>query len=190
MTPSGPVAALIPVKAFGEAKRRLAPALDVRARARLARAMAATVVGAAAPLDVLVVCDDPEVRRWATDLGADVLLCPERGLNRAVADGIAHLAAAEVTTAIVAHADLPYAANLAAVAEFDGVTLVPDRAEDGTNVVALPTACGFRFAYGPGSFRRHLAEAQRLGLPVRVLHEPRLSWDVDVPADLEVPLWA
>ena len=64
------------------------------------------------------------------------------------------------------------------------MTLVPDRREDGTNVACVPARTGFRFAYGPGSFARHQAEAARLRLPLRVVREPRLAWDVDVPADL------
>jgi 2-phospho-L-lactate guanylyltransferase len=64
------------------------------------------------------------------------------------------------------------------------VTLVPDRREDGTTVIALPSDCGFVFSYGPGSFGRHQAEAQRLGLPTRVERSPSLSWDVDLPDDL------
>jgi 2-phospho-L-lactate guanylyltransferase len=67
------------------------------------------------------------------------------------------------------------------------VTLVPDRRDDGTNVVSVPTDAGFAFSYGPGSFRRHAAEARRLGLPVRVLREPGLGWDVDIPDDLANP---
>ena len=70
------------------------------------------------------------------------------------------------------------------VARFSGVTLVPDRANDGTNVACVPADAGFRFAYGPGSFARHRAEARRLDLPLRVVREPSLGWDVDVPADL------
>ncbi len=42
----------------------------------------------------------------------------------------------------------------------------------------------FAFAYGPGSFRRHAAEARRLGLGLRVVRDPDLAFDVDVPADL------
>ena len=61
---------------------------------------------------------------------------------------------------------------------------VPDRRDDGTNVLRLPTDVDFRFAYGPGSFRAHRAEATRLGLPVRVLREPNLAYDVDWPADV------
>ena len=65
-----------------------------------------------------------------------------------------------------------------------GVTLVPDRRDDGTNVLRLPAGSGFRFAYGPGSFRAHRAEATRIGLPVRVLRIPDLAYDVDWPADV------
>ncbi len=88
---------------------------------------------------------------------------------------------------IVAHADLPHAVDLAWVADFDGVTLVPDRHDDGTNVACVPTGAGFTFAYGPGSFARHRAEAERLGLPLRVEREPHLGWDVDLPDDLATP---
>ena len=86
---------------------------------------------------------------------------------------------------IVAHADLPLASSLAFLADGDGVTLVPDRREDGTNVACVPSAAGFRFAYGPGSFDRHKAETDRLGLALRVVRDPALGWDVDVPDDLD-----
>jgi 2-phospho-L-lactate guanylyltransferase len=183
------VALLVPVKAFDRAKVRLAPALDPAARANLARDMATKVVAAAAPLPVHVVCDDETVATWARSVGAEVIWRPGRGLNAAVADGVASLAAAGVTRVVVAHGDLPHARDFASVAAFDGVTLVPDRRDDGTNVVSLPSSCGFVFAYGPGSFRRHQAEAERLGLAVRVMREPRLAWDVDSPADLDTPEW-
>jgi 2-phospho-L-lactate guanylyltransferase len=89
---------------------------------------------------------------------------------------------------IVAHADLPLATDLAWLAHFSGVTVVPDRRRDGTNVICVParaTGAVFEFAYGPGSFERHCAEARRLDLALRVVTEPLLAWDVDVPADLD-----
>lgn len=180
-------AVVVPVKAFRTAKVRLAPALDPSARATLARQMADVVVAAAAPLPAVVVCDDDQVRTWAEAAGADVVSCPERGLNGAVADGVAWLRDRGVDTAIVAHADLPLATNLAWTADFPGITLVPDRRHDGTNVIAVPTDAGFRFAYGAGSFARHQAEAARLQLPLRIVGDPDLGWDVDLPDDLAWP---
>jgi 2-phospho-L-lactate/phosphoenolpyruvate guanylyltransferase len=180
----GPVAVLVPVKSFAEAKVRLAPALDPDERAALARAMAERVLAAAGRLPAAVVCDDREVADWARGLGVLVVWEPGRGLNGAVEAGVAQLRSLGVEKVVVAHADLPMASDLVWVADYDGVTLVPDRYDDGTNVMCVPADAGFRFSYGPGSFARHQAEAERLELPVRVVHEPSLGWDVDVPADL------
>lgn len=175
---------LIPVKAFDQAKRRLHATMSDPQRADLARAMADRVLRAAHPLPVAVVCDDTDVAGWARTRGALVVWEPGRGLNGAVEAGVDHLLANGVTQVTVAHADLPRATALALVGEASGITLVPDRHGNGTNVIALPADAGFRFSYGPGSFARHRAEAERLGLPLRVLDRPDLAYDVDEPADV------
>jgi 2-phospho-L-lactate/phosphoenolpyruvate guanylyltransferase len=175
---------VVPVKAFRDAKHRLAGVLTPEERASLSRDLATRVVRSARALPVLVVCGDPEVASWAREAGVDVLWHPEPGLNAAVTAAVQSLAARGTTEVIVAHADLPLAQDLTVAAGFAGVTLVPDRHDDGTNVLAVPAHSGFRFAYGVGSFARHRAEAERLGLPVRVLRDPARAWDVDVPADL------
>jgi 2-phospho-L-lactate/phosphoenolpyruvate guanylyltransferase len=182
--PPAPEVVLIPVKAFHEAKRRLGSVLSDDERIRLVRAMASQVVAACAPLPVAIVCDDHDVARWASDLGATVMWEPGQGLNGAVRAGVDRLARAGARWVTVAHGDLPRAHGLGVLAPFEGVTLVPDRRDDGTNVLRLPAGSAFRFAYGPGSFRAHRAEATRLGLPVRVLRDPDLAYDVDWPADM------
>ena len=180
-------AVLVPIKAFGAAKVRLAPALGPAARVRLVQAMAERVLEAAGDLPVTVVCDDGEVASWARAHGASVVWAPGRGLNGAVQEGVRVLAAKGADQVIVAHADLPLAADLPSllppVAGASKVTLVPDRHDDGTNVACVPGAAGFRFSYGPGSFSRHRSEARRPGLALRVLREPVLAWDVDEPSD-------
>jgi 2-phospho-L-lactate guanylyltransferase len=145
------------------------------------------VLAAALELPVFVVCDDDEVAAFATDHGAQVLWRPGLGLNGAVADGVATLGGAGYDRVLVAHADLPLAVDIAWLARLGGLTLVPDRHDDGTNVIALPATLGFRFAYGPGSFRHHVAEARRHGTGVRVWREPSLGLDVDLPRDLAEP---
>ncbi len=180
----GASAVLVPVKAFHLAKRRLDAVLTPAERAALVRTMAARVVAAAAPQPVHVVCDDDEVATWAAQHGAAVVWAPGLGLNGAVQAGVAHLAAAGVRWVTVAHGDLPLAEDLGTLGGFDGLTLVPDRHDDGTNALRLPADAGFRFSYGPGSFHRHQAEGEALGLDVRVLRPPDLTLDVDWPADL------
>ncbi len=176
--------ALIPVKSFRHAKKRLGHTLADSDRVRLVRSMAEHVVAACAPLPVAVVCDDEEVARWASSVGATVMWEPGQGLNGAVGAGVRRLADDGVQWVTVAHGDLPRARGLGMLTAFQGVTLVPDRRDEGTNVLRLPASCGFRFAYGAASFRAHRAEATRLGLPVRVLRIPHLAYDVDWPADV------
>lgn len=185
MTPGTPErAVLVPVKSFRVAKLRLSPVLGTSAREALARELAAKVLEAAAPLGVLVVCDDDEVADWARTNGARVAWTPGLGLSAAVMAGVAQLALEGVEIAVVAHADLPFAAGLAGLGGPGKVTLVPDRRRDGTNVAAVPTMAGFCFAYGAGSFERHRIEAARLGLACEIVYDRRLAIDIDLPEDL------
>jgi 2-phospho-L-lactate guanylyltransferase len=182
------LAALIPVKAFSAAKQRLAGTLRPEQRALLARWMAARVVAAAGTLPVFIVCDDDEVATWASDAGADVLWRPGHGLNPAVLDGVRTLADKGYDHAVISHSDLPLAYRLDRLAVAGEITLVPDHRDDGTNVIALPTAVEFEFAYGARSFDRHVIAAVATGLPYRVIRDERLGRDVDTPEDLDHPL--
>ena len=126
-------------------------------------------------------------RRWrgrASGLGATVMWEPGQGLNGAVRAGVDRLARSGTRWVTVAHGDLPRASGLGSLPAHDGVTLVPDRRDDGTNVLRLPAMSPFRFSYGPGSFRAHRAEAVRCGLSVRIVRDPALAYDVDWPADV------
>ena len=140
---------------------------------------------AAAPLPVSVVCDDEAVASWARAAGAAVIWRPRRGLNPAVQDAVATLHDDGFSRVVIAHADLPLARDLSWLAGGTGVTIVPDRREQGTNVLSVPTGRDFTFAYGVGSLARHRAEAARLGLAVDVVRDELLGWDVDLPDDLE-----
>ncbi len=176
---------LVPVKAFSRAKLRLASVLSAGERKELAIAMATTVVEAARPMPIAVVCDDAEVATWAEGLGVAVIWSPGGDLSTAVQDGVTHLASAGVSYALIVHADLPHAREIGPLTGWNGVTLVPDRHLDGTNAICIPTASDFRFSFGAGSFRAHVAEASRRGLPLRIVRDQLLGWDIDLPPDLE-----
>jgi 2-phospho-L-lactate guanylyltransferase len=179
---------LVPVKAFADAKARLSAVLSPAERNALARWTADRVVAAAGEMPVFVACDDDDVADWAVSRGATVLWHPGVGLNAAVGNSIADLRARGVGHVVVAHGDLPRATGLPSVAIEGTVTLVPDAGSDGTNVLALPTSLEFEFAYGPGSFQRHLARAIEAGAAVAVRRDPLLSLDIDTPADLAHPM--
>lgn len=193
-------AVVVPIRSFDGALSRLAGVLDRPRRRDLMRELAGRVVAAGRPHPVHVVTSDPEVAEWAGAVGAAAIRVGEpgpgpvkrpaavaeggeTGLTASVTAAVERLAAAGVQRAVVAHADLPLVESLEA-AVGPGLTIAPDQRRDGSNVVCVPAAAGFRFAYGPGSFERHLAEAGRLGLPVTVVDDPALAWDLDHPEDL------
>ena len=184
---TAPAVILIPVKSFDTAKARLAPVLGRGQRADLARAMAARVIAAGAAAPTWVVCDDEEVAEFARSHRAEVCWTPGLGLNGALAEALARAQRAGMAHAVIAHADLPFAADLPTLVRPGRAVLVPDRHRDGTNVMCLPTAVGFRPAYGPRSYERHRAEADRLGLSIETVDSPTLAWDVDRADDLWPP---
>jgi 2-phospho-L-lactate guanylyltransferase len=191
LDPSRPPRAgvVIPIRAFAVGKARLAGTLDGAPRAELGEWMADQVVAAAGGLPVVVVSSADDVRAWGTRHDITVIDDPSSGLDHAVTAGVAWCADAGLVRAIVAHADLPRApaGGLVRFAADDAqpiVTVVPCHRDDGTPVIAVPVTPPFPFAYGPGSFRRHVALAHRAGLAVRVVRDPLLGFDVDVPSDL------
>lgn len=187
-----PCAVLIPIKSFDLAKGRLSEAVEPARRAALARHMATTVIAAAQHLPVWVVCGDHTVADFARANRAHVIWRAPRGLNGAIEDGTEHLLDRGFDRVIIAHADLPLATDLtfldnsADSANPDAVLLVPDRRNDGSNVMSIPLGRGFTFHYGPGSRGAHQDEASRLGLACETIAHDELSWDVDVPEDLVV----
>lgn len=185
---------IVPVKAFGVAKQRLAAVLDSDQRSRLGKAVASRTVAAfiSAGAHVVVVTADRDVQVWATDLGRVVI--PEQpdvfgpGLNGAIAAGCAAATAAGCRWLAV-HADLPLIRPADARVCLDAFTatehgvIVPSR-DGGTNI--LGGAHDFaqeaiQFKYGLGSFSLH-----RRQIPLAtVLVSPSLSIDLDSTIDLE-----
>jgi 2-phospho-L-lactate/phosphoenolpyruvate guanylyltransferase len=177
---------VIPIRAFALGKARLADELELAERADLGRRLADRVVSAAASYDTVVVSSDIAVRAWGAARGLTVIDDPG-SLDAAAAAGCAALRARGSVRGVIAHADLPRARTFTGVARDASrpiVALVPCHRDDGTPVLSVPLHVDFRFAYGPDSFRRHLAIAHELGLGVRVVRDADLAFDVDTPDDL------
>lgn len=182
--------AIIPVKAPGEGKQRLAGALAPAERDTIVRAMLARVVAAvqAAPAIARLALVGPS--RLGIDSGVTLLAEPGGGLNPAVSEGFSHAAAAGAQRVILLHADLPQltAEDCTALATLPAgaIGIAPDRHGTGTNALSLPLpdASGFQFAFGSDSFARHRAEAARLGLSLVEIRRPGLATDIDEPDDL------
>src|SRR4051794_10120978 len=150
-------------------------------RARLAAAMLADVLEAAAPVGrvFVVAAEAPALPPEATHV-----VDPRRGQGAAVRAALdAAVAAGAPAPYLVVNADLPCATTrdllaLAGHVPEGGVALVA--AADGTtNALAFADADLFEPVYGPGSARRFAALAE-----ARFVDAPNLVDDVDTPDDL------
>jgi 2-phospho-L-lactate guanylyltransferase len=177
---------VVPVRSFARGKARLTDVLDDDARRALTRTMAERVVAAAGERLVVVVSSALEVVAWARGLGVAHIDDPG-SLDGAADAGRAWVRGQGLARVVVMHADLPLASTIDGIAD-DGdravAVVVPDHHDDGTPVLSVPSTVDFGFAYGPGSCARHVAEAERCGLAVRLVRDRALGFDVDDAADL------
>lgn len=205
---AGGLWAVLPVKAWSEAKRRLSPVLSAAEREDLARSMLGDVLAAvAAAPDVtgtLAVTADREAANYLEDAGCEVLAEPRRGLNRALDTAADELRGRSASTMLVLPIDLPLigaerlgelcahhlkrlpaAASRAPASDSrTAVTVVPDRFRSGTNaLLCSPPGC-IPFRFGDGSFRAHLHEAERRAIRPVSLEPEGFGLDVDHPDDL------
>ena len=159
------ILAAIPIKPFGVAKARLAPVLGQAERSRLGRAIAARTarIAAAAGAEVIVVTADEGVAAWAETESIGVLReDPDLGggLNGAAATAVRHATDLGVRWAIV-HADLPVAAEGDLRRVFEAASraaVIAPSYDGGTNAIGGGGG-DFPFAYGAGSYHRHLASS-------------------------------
>jgi 2-phospho-L-lactate guanylyltransferase len=188
---------VVPVKALGEAKQRLAGVLPPAARRRLVLVMLEDVLAALAQVErlgpVLVVTPDAEVAELAERFRGRALREERaRGHSAAAMEGFTHALAHGAVQVLTLPADAPCVTPgevlrlLDAVGPAAGprVVLVPSHDRDGTNAVLAAPPDAFPLSFGPGSFARHLAQAEARGLDCRVVELAGLALDIDEPRDL------
>lgn len=181
--------ALVAVKQRAECKGRLAGALAGEARLSLVRLMLERVLAAlrAARTVNRIAIVSPE--RDAVPLEIPVLEDSGHGLNAALDAARRVLVDQGARELVILPADLPViaAADIDALVESGrrtGFALATDVAGASTNALYLAHPAAFRFQFGPGSRRRHVKEAMRLGLKPEVVRAPGLEFDLDVVKDL------
>jgi 2-phospho-L-lactate/phosphoenolpyruvate guanylyltransferase len=183
------VTALVPLRAPGEGKTRLAGTLSVTGRAALAGAMLADVTAAldAAPVDrIVVAADGPAAVAAASALGLETLADPPgtRSLDGALAAAASRLG--PTAALLVVAADLPHlrAEDVVALLASDAEVVVAPTTDGGTGGLLRRPGDACRTAYGPGSARAHLALGRAAGRRVAEVPLAGFAHDVDVAADL------
>lgn len=186
--------AVLPVKRFGEAKRRLASGVDDERREALVAAMLEDTLEAiddARSIErTIVVTGDPRAQEMIAASSAEVL--PDPTDEGHVVAALAGIARAEVDGAACV-ALLPGDCPLLEPKELDRlltgipsgfVAVVPDRHGTGTNALVLSPPDAIEPAFGEGSCARHVAAAREANVPFAIEELPSLALDLDTPADV------
>ena len=190
------LAAIVPLNSRSQAKTRLASVLNSAGRAALSRWLAQRVLGAlrnARIASIGVVSPDDEVLRWAWRHGAQPVRQEGSGLNAALDIGRAWATRRQADALMVVLGDLPLltvddvlalVSQVEEMRETPSVTMAPDRAGQGTNILLLRPPDALAFAFGEDSLARHTALARAEGIEPHVMRLPGAAFDVDTPDDL------
>jgi 2-phospho-L-lactate guanylyltransferase len=186
--------AILVVKSFSRAKRRLRGELSDTERRALVGAMFSDVLAALDRVprleNIIVVSGDRVAQRIARGCGATVIEDDERGHNSAAAHGIRTALAAGIERALLVPGDCPLLDReeieelLAHDPSEHSALIVPDRHGAGTNALLLSPPDVLAPSFGPDSRRRHMAHAGVAGIAAEVVDVPCLALDVDTPEDL------
>jgi 2-phospho-L-lactate/phosphoenolpyruvate guanylyltransferase len=186
--------AVLPVKRFAAAKRRLATGIDQERRVALIAAMLDDVlqaIAAARSLErTIVVSSEPRAIDAAATIGAEVLPDPDEGGHSGAAlAGIARALESRARCVVLLPGDCPLLKprevdRLLTGAPERYVAVVPDRHGTGTNALALAPPDAIRPSFGEGSRARHVAAARDADIPFAVEELPSLALDLDTPADV------
>ncbi len=205
---TGPCMAIVPARDFRTGKSRLAPALDEDARAELSRWMLTRVLNALKKVrrvdGIAVLSDGAEALSLAESLGAEKIICPARDMNADLELGREWALQQDARWLLVVHGDLPalepseVEAMLGRAGDSsDGCAVVAPSMDGGTNGILIGPPNSLPFAFGDGSFRRHMESAESRGLRALRFESPGFRLDIDTISDLSallemdvpVPAW-
>jgi 2-phospho-L-lactate guanylyltransferase len=186
--------AILPVKRFDDAKRRLAAGMDHDRLRAVVAAMLADVleaIGEARQVErTIVVSGDPLAQELAAEVGADVVPDPDdAGHSEAALAGIARAEVDGASCVVLLPGDCPLLDpreldRILTAVPSEYVAIVPDRHGEGTNALVLSPPGAIRPAFGEGSRARHEAAAREAGIAFAVEEQASLALDLDTPADL------
>lgn len=188
--------AIIPVKPFNRAKSRLSQVLTPEERQQLAETMFRHVLQVIRTvpqiMGTLVISRDGKALAIARDYGARTVQesgAPE--LNVALMRATQVVARWKGSGVLILPADLPLITgeDLTGMIELGrnepSIVIATDKNHDGTNALFVRPPGLFQYAYGPGSYQRHIDLAIAAGATVKTYSSERLSLDIDMPDDLQ-----
>jgi 2-phospho-L-lactate/phosphoenolpyruvate guanylyltransferase len=183
-------AIVLPVKSLDEAKTRLAPALDPLERAALTLAMLEDVIDVTLMLpgwETWVISPDEAVLEVAARRGVTPIVEDRPPLAAAIRQAEDEALARGATALAVLLPDTPLVTIptlTRAVHTLGPVVIAPARDETGTNLLLRRPPGAIASSFGRDSYRRHLEAAGHADVPIAVVEQSELAFDVDHPEDI------
>ncbi len=188
---------VIPVKPLNRAKSRLAAVLSPKRREALAKALLEHLLGIGRSqrrvLGTLVISRDTHALALARETGAHTMQesgSPE--LNTALQRATQVLLSWGADSLLILPADLPFltATDVENIVKMgaeteNGIVIATDQQHDGTNALYCRPPGVINYAYGPGSYHRHIQLAKDAGATVQFYSSDRLQHDIDDANDLQ-----
>lgn len=193
--------AIVPVKSLRRGKSRLANVLTDEERSALNNDLLIRTLHCLQSIpaidQVLVISYDPEVLAKARELGTMTVQEGKRtNLNNALRRATVAAKAYNASKAIIIPADLPFI-NKEDIENFIAqqgtppeIIISSDQRSDGTNALLTNPIGILEYNFGEWSFRKHIEQAEQKKINVKVKNEKSLTFDLDLPEDLEIFLKA
>jgi 2-phospho-L-lactate guanylyltransferase len=188
--------AIIPVKPLRRGKSRLSSVLSEDKREGLNQYLLSSTLHCLKKINkidqILVISYDPTALTLARKFGArTVLENRNTNINRALRK--ATLAAKVINSSkiLIVPADLPFLTkdDILAVIRKSGdppeIVIVPDRKMSGTNMLLINPIGAIKYDFGEWSFRKHIEQAERKKINIKICERKNLSFDLDLPEDWE-----
>ncbi len=189
--------AMVPLKSFDQAKKRLASVLTVEERRALMLAMARDVLSALSRSQrltgILIVSRAPEADALAQTFGTERFSeSPDADLSLALVQAGDYLKnQLHAAGTMIVPADVPLIEPTevdAVLAQHEAVTVVPDNDNIGTNCLICSPPNRIPYLFDGKSFKPHIAAASRDGIIPKIAPSSGFALDIDTPGDLQVLL--
>ena len=188
--------AIIPIKPLRRGKSRLSSVLSEDKREGLNQYLLSSTLQCLKKINeidhILVISYDPSALTLARKFGVKTVLENRNtNINRALRKATLAAKAINSSKILIVPADLPLITknDILAVIKISGnppeIVIVPDRKMSGTNVLLINPIGAIKYDFGEWSFRKHIEQAERKKINIKVCERKNLSFDLDLPEDWE-----
>ncbi len=188
--------AIVPIKPLRRGKSRLASVLSEKDREQLNQTLLIKTIRCLKEIkeidQILIVSYDPSALTISRDYGVrTVQESPNTNINKALRKGTMAAMAFNVSSLLIVPADLPFIEPevirglLAKSQKQPEIIITPDRRMNGTNALFINPAGILEYDFGNWSFSKHVEQAERKKIRIEIYNNDKLSFDLDIPEDLE-----